>query len=161
MPCNSKQGTGHVDPSNLSCTYSVQVATRFGKLGNLETLNVRNTPRITLPDKVVWLSFDSMLEGLVNSFVDIATKKLRESGPSVRLKTLAIGSVTFSDLHEESAVLSSPVRDTLQLRVYRVGYRMTFQGHKVAALDLIAKGAPNDAEGIVDNLGILKPYWLR
>lgn len=127
------------------------------KLDKLETFNVRNSP--TAMTK--WLPFNCMLESLAAKFVDFAMIKLRRSNAIIRLKTIAIGSITYADVFVGGNVKCLTAHDYLRLRVFRVGHRSTHDGEKVIALDLIAEGTSDDAEGIVDNLGILKPYWLR
>lgn len=138
----------------------------FKPLKNLQTLNIRNMPlvnpkKMALPLSEIHSSFaNSLLKILLCSDKDI----LSPSAPQ-NLKTLALGALTYRDLHNGTGCHTIPNRDLyefLRLRMYKVVssyYGIDRARPKpLAVLTEIGHYEKTEANG--GDVNVLKPYWL-
>ena len=135
-----------------------QAANMFSRFKHLQTLNIRNLPETKTIS--TYLPLTSMHKGIPSAFLDAAYPK-PQSEASLPLKILAIGAVAFADVRFGCKYLpSTPDRDFLRLRVYRLEYGGLPLGRLSTRLTHIAEGTVEDAEGICKDLDTFKLYWL-
>ncbi|KAI4275563.1 MAG: hypothetical protein L6R38_005846 [Xanthoria sp. 2 TBL-2021] len=157
----TKKGSHDPHSSNRHMT-----GVAFKPLKNLQTLNIRNMPlvnpkKMALPLSEIHSSFaNSLLKILLCSDKDI----LSPSAPQ-NLKTLALGALTYRDLHNGTGCHTIPNRDLyefLRLRMYKVVssyYGIDRARPKpLAVLTEIGHYEKTEANG--GDVNVLKPYWL-
>ena len=77
-----------------------------------------------------------------------------------RLRTVALGALSYSDLYSTSAFEPGDVQDYLRLRFYRVDYHDVYPVGPSAVLTLLGEGTKDSVEGICEPLDIFDIYWL-
>ena len=101
-----------------------------------------------------------MHKGIPSAFMDAAYPEPQSEAPS-SLKILAIGARSLCRRQIWMQILAStPDRDFLRLRFYRLEYGGLPLGRLSTRLTHIAEGTVDDAEGICEDLDIFKLYWL-
>lgn len=77
------------------------------------------------------------------------------------LRTLAIGASTYGSIKMGmNCQPAHTIADYFRLRIYHIDHAWRLQGSVSPNVQLIAKGTPADAQGLVDHLEIFDTYWL-
>ena len=107
------------------------------------------------------LQFPATIEYTCKGFANLVIDALVSDGQcSRRLKTLALGALTYSDLYSTAPLSAGDLRDFLQLRFYRVDYHDVYPVGLSAALTLVGKGTKDSVEGVCEPLDIFDIHWL-
>ncbi|KAL8951409.1 MAG: hypothetical protein Q9222_002630 [Ikaeria aurantiellina] len=148
----------HWEDSNYGLSISA-----LRSLRNLQTINIRNLPRLRFQVKEAWFPPEQMFMGVA----DILIKSLLGAGDystTIPLDTLVIGSLTYRDLRNGLGMRN--IHDYYgykyrQPHIFQVGRHRQFQGRPKPLATLLEVGTHEKTEAAGGNVECLKPYWLH